>query len=149
MPRQAVLWIAEGVFLRDDYCLEGITPPPILSLDARSRPPRPEHVHRLNFRLERYVKGGERVHYFLENRPPRGYRWLVVGKDVRVERVSEREVSERAAREAARALAEAVYGAQEEKQRQIAQMVADALFFGSAGLTIMPKYIHLPSLEDL
>ena len=46
-------------------------------------------VQEARFRLERYARGGEVVHYCLDSQPREGWRWLAVNGEIRAERVGE------------------------------------------------------------
>jgi hypothetical protein len=41
----------------------------------------------VDFRLTNYVAGSEVAHYELDSKPPKGWEWLVVGDEMRTERL--------------------------------------------------------------
>jgi hypothetical protein len=94
---QGVFWIAEGILFRDDIALPSPPPPsvvfavaPPMNWVGRESPTldaSPLDIQNAEFRLaDGWKASHERVHYNLATGAPRGWRWIVVGKEIRAVR---------------------------------------------------------------
>lgn len=92
----AMLWLAEGVLLRDDIAVPS-PPPSRWMLDVRPpfnffmRPASrftapPPLAPEAEFELHEWSETGEVAHYYLRSGPPAGYRWIVRNRNLELER---------------------------------------------------------------